>query len=320
MLWLAYALLFLYGLVHTPLLVDILRQAFPHWNIQRVTSGASSFVLILLMSLLFLLGLGMQLFIFIPFMPQVTHRPIKLVLHSTFAYWVWINAVTNYAYTLFSRPGIFRPSLQEGDDGTHYIAPTSRESNVKDSVLHSQESNSGGDTPPGSESGPRKPPNSHYCKICQATIPYRDHHCPFTGNCIGLDNYSYFYLGLLYSVLGLGYGITVFFVYFGNCVFLAWKAIGTVQSEEMEGVCVNLEPYGELVLPGIGAMVTLTTVLLFHTFLLMADISTYDLLKHWRTTRIDPRRFQRKNSRFRVLLLSKRANPFWFLLPVRSKT
>ena len=309
MLWFVYVLLFLYGLAHTPLLVDILRQLFPQWNIKRLTSSISSLMLILFITFSFLLGLGMQLFVFVPHMPQVTLRPVKLVLHSLFAYWVWINAVVNYMYTLFSRPGIFRPSIRKSSiasDITPVVAPEGGE-RAKEGSSGVKQVSPAND---GQESTRRLP-----CKICEESIPYRDHHCPFTGNCIGLSNFSHFYLTLFYSMLGLGYAVLVSFSYFGDCIFLAWRAVS--KNEEM---CTSFGMYADMVLPTIGALVTVTTMFLFYTFLLLVDVSTYDLLTHWKTIKIDFRKFKGKRSRLRVLLLNQRTHPLWFLFPVKNRT
>lgn len=310
MLWLAYLLIFLYGLAHTPLVVDLLRHFFPHWNIQRLTSNTSSIILALLILLVFLLSLGMQMFIFIPLMPAVPLWPLKVTIHSLFAYWIWINAVVNYLYVLFSKPGIFRPSYEDNDgsDSRHVKEVKVSESSLPASRIPDSEL----------EYVRKKPLHSHHCKICQATIPYRDHHCPFTGNCIGLDNYSYFFLALFYSMLGLAYGVAVFFVYFGECFFLAWKAIGALDTVE-DQFCKTLEPYGEIMLPSIGGLVTVILMFTFQVLMLMANISTYDVLKQWRKIRIDLRSFRKEGSRFRVMFLDQRTHPVWFLLPVRNK-
>lgn len=314
MLWLAYLLIFLYGLAHTPLVVDLLQHLLPHWNIQRLTSRTSSVILILLTVLVFLLGLGMQVFIFIPLMPEVPLRPLKLALHCVFAYWLWINAVVNYARVLFSRPGLFGPSDIKGREKRF------KGTNQSDPSAVAKLRMSGPDTTACDQSHTdHQPLKSYHCKICQESIPYKDHHCPFTGNCISLANYSYFLLGIFYSMLGLWYGISVFFVYFSECFFLAWKAISVIESDNAGEVCEGIEPYGELILPSIGALVTVTLVFLFQVFLLLADVSTYELLKQWHKIRVGLREFQRKNSRFRVMFLNQRNHPIWFLVPVRNK-
>ena len=355
MLWLAYLLIFLYGLAHTPLLVDLLRHFLPHWNIQRLTSHAASVILILLVLFVFLLGLVLQVFIFIPHMPGVPLRSLKLILHCLLAYWLWANVVVNYLYVLFSKPGVFRPSREEREadksgvvldpkesgteegGGLGVFRPSREEKKVDNSgvILDPKESGteegrdldvshrSGVDTKPEREQ-PGKPPsktNSHYCKVCQASIPYRDHHCPFTGNCISLDNYSYFLLSLFYSMAGLSYGVAVFFTYFGKCFFLAWKAVGVLDKErEEEEMCVVLEPYGEIILPTLGALVTVSLMFGLQVFMLLANISTHDLLRRWRKIeRIDLGSFRREGSRFKVMFLHQRTHPIWFLLPVRNK-
>lgn len=325
MLWLAYLLIFLYGLAHTPLLVDLLRHFFPHWNIQRLTSNTASVILVLLVLLVYLLSLGMQLFLFIPLMPPVSFWYLKVTAHSLFAYWVWVNAVTNYLYVLFSRPGIFRPGIESpGSEATPNKVDKSQKSTESSlqGGLDKGESHSESERSE-SESATIKKSLHHHCKICQATILYRDHHCPFTGNCIGLHNYSYFFLGLLYSLVGLAYGITVFFTYFGQCFFLAWKAVGisSDHSEETEGeLCKTLEPYGEIMLPSIGALVTVALMVGFQVFMLIANVSTYDVLKQWRQIKeVDFGGFRKEGSRFKVMLLEQRTHPLWFLLPVRNK-
>lgn len=49
------------------------------------------------------------------------------------------------------------------------------------------------------------PPRSKHCWTCDVCVLKRDHHCMFTGNCIGYNNQRYFMNFLLYVSIGAFY-------------------------------------------------------------------------------------------------------------------
>lgn len=62
------------------------------------------------------------------------------------------------------------------------------------------------------------PPRSWHCDTCQTCILKRDHHCVFSGCCIGHKNSRYFILFLIYVTIATAYS-----TYF-NCFFI-WNLV-----------------------------------------------------------------------------------------------
>jgi palmitoyltransferase len=56
----------------------------------------------------------------------------------------------------------------------------------------------------------RKPDRCHHCKQCDRCNLKMDHHCNWIANCVGSNNYKYFFLLVLYSALTLGLFIGTF--------------------------------------------------------------------------------------------------------------
>jgi len=52
-----------------------------------------------------------------------------------------------------------------------------------------------------------KPIRTHHCSICNQCVFLMDHHCPWVNNCLGLENYRYFLLFILYLLVGVVYNL-----------------------------------------------------------------------------------------------------------------
>ena len=311
LLWMVYLLVFLIALVQTPLLVDAVRLLRPQWRVKRLTGHTSSALLVLLMTTFFSIAMGQQLFLFIPLMPAVANRSLKLTCHCLFAYWVWLNMVFNYYCAVFVQPG----SSTEPVEGKEALATHDAARNPADSNLPKS----------GVEWISKR---SHFCKVCNAEVSYMDHHCPFTGNCVGFRNFSYFFLSLSYGTLGLGYGVATVLVYFGECALPnVWLLLGLATAEDINSqLCDDIRTHGEIFLPVVGGFVVALCVLVFQVFLLLADLTTHDILKNfWKLPvvkfglqRIRAGRFLYEDSRLRVLLLEQRPHVWQYLLPIKT--
>ncbi|XP_018020920.1 palmitoyltransferase ZDHHC16B isoform X2 [Hyalella azteca] len=47
-----------------------------------------------------------------------------------------------------------------------------------------------------------KPPRTHHCSVCNKCVLKMDHHCPWINNCVGHFNHRYFFLYMVYMLLG----------------------------------------------------------------------------------------------------------------------
>ena len=118
MLWFIFLLICLIALSQTPLLVDLLRLLFPQWRIKRLTDKLSVYLLRILMTTFFITGLGQHVFVFIPLMPNIPFRSVKLLLHCVFAYWVWLNMTVNYYLATFLCPGYCADSVVPNEESS----------------------------------------------------------------------------------------------------------------------------------------------------------------------------------------------------------
>lgn len=172
-----------------------------------------------------------------------------------------------------------------------------------------------------------QPKRTQYCKICEAAVPYLDHHCPFTGNCTGMRNYSNFYVGLLYGVVGLAYASAITLPYFFDCDLknIFWF-LGLIRDRQRSQVCIELGAHTHIFLPVFAGFVVSFNMLFLQTIFLLADVSTYNVLKNWRRfpmlrfmrERITGKKYRDPDSRWNVLIASQRPSLLWYLIPASN--
>lgn len=172
-----------------------------------------------------------------------------------------------------------------------------------------------------------QPKRTQYCKICESAVPYLDHHCPFTGNCTGMRNYSNFYVGLWYGVVGLAYASAITLPYFFDCDLknIFWY-FGLIRDRQRSQVCLELGAHTHIFLPVFAGFVVSFNMLFLQTVFLLADVSTYNVLKNWQRfpmlrfmrERISSRKYRDPDSRWNVLIASQRPSLLWYLIPASN--
>ena len=338
MLW------YIYGvnvtIAHYPLFVDCLRFTFPHLKLPRVGDWCK-YVMLVVAGIIMFTVLWQLVYVFLPlYVPDPLHS-VKGLLHITFAMWMWINVFVNYFHAL-----LIPPIIDESPDRDFQPPPSSRSSDENsiqypNSDLRIRAGENGGWSEGRNNASSKfskepipkdgmhwKPSRGNYCKMCGIRVAYVDHHCPYLGACFGLHNYSYFYMGILYGLLGGVYAFVLSGPCFWECdvkYFLAYLNIMDSAGLEVD-MCVQVGTQSRMFILVVFALYMVGMMFLAQNVFLLVDVSTFNIIKYsskvpvllfmWQ--RIKGRKFLERNSRLNILLLSQRARWYHFLIPVRN--
>ncbi|KAL8169129.1 UNVERIFIED_CONTAM: Palmitoyltransferase zdhhc22 [Gekko kuhli] len=123
----------------------------------------------------------LQIFLFIPSMfkdPSTTPLFSSALLYGALFLFLSANALGNYILVIQNSPGDLSKGSNSGPGG--------------EAVAN---------WPDGSRTSGAALPGTHFCRLCARVTQRHDHHCFFTGNCIGSRNMRNFIMFCLYTSL-----------------------------------------------------------------------------------------------------------------------
>ena len=110
----------------------------------------------------------------------------------------------------------------------------------------------------------KKPDRTHHCRQCDRCNLKMDHHCNWIANCVGYNNYKYFFLMVFYGAISLGLFMGTF-----------WECVVVTLNDSS-----NSTEYCFLVLLTFSLMVMLGIVIIcfcfFHIWLMANNYSTIE--------------------------------------------
>jgi len=232
--------------------------------------------------------------------------------HTLFAIWAWINVVYNFAGAVLTNGGTRR----HPDVIRYFGAQRAKIRNnavTEGGVLADRQhrANTGAETAEASttkhqskkvtttphiassmmvcrkdncalRSSAMMPPRLFFrhCKVCGTCTAYMDHHCPFTGNCVGAGNFIYFYLFLGYCSLGLLYALVLSSRAFLRCIILDVTGEASLDQEW----CRYLGTSALICLPVAAGWFAVSVLFAFHSILLLFDRTTVQFCRAFRSS------------------------------------
>lgn len=341
MFWYWYGVVML--IAHTPLVIDVLRMACPRWKLSRIGYW-SRYILLVSAPVVGLTALWQLLFVFLPLYEPDPFHTVSGVLHLVFILWIAINITVNYYRALLTHPGVDKSSADgETDrrsDATNTCSNGTKQKNgvsetrsrtgdqfvfeQSEDKIKSRAVNLEKITP--SNGMQWRPNRGNYCKICKYRVAYMDHHCPYVGTCFGINNYSYFYIGMCYGLMAGLYAFTLSLPYFWKCdVKYLLSYLRIVDNITLEtDVCDLIGTQSRAFIVVVFALWLVGMMFIAQNILLLGDVSTQNALRNAARVpllsfigqRIRGRKYLHLDSRLNILLLSQRRRWFHYLVPV----
>ena len=242
-----------------PMTLDLVRSFLPReYRIGRLVAGWQKPVLLSMVGLLCWSGYYLFWASVLPY----SHSPRSAagIAHGLLATLLWVNTVWNYTLCAAVDPGVLPPAAG--------VSACTVEAGGKS---HAEKA--------------RWPAGSHYCAVCEHRVQHLDHHCPFTGGCVGSNNFRFFLLFCFHCWAGMGYACYLSGFPFLDCVLYQCTipVLGLHRTPPPDDVaCTRMAARSLLLLPCGVLFGALGCLALFHGLLLLNGLTTAQYVRRFK--------------------------------------
>ena len=258
------------GCTAVPMTVDLLRTFFPASTGRsgRLVAQWQRPVLLVMVACLCVWAYLAFWFSILPYTTTPFTGPWWV--HVTLVTMLWVNTVWNYCCCAATDPGYI--NVTPSSDPTKDVeASKTADFAHNEGNLHPLEFNLN---------------QIKRCAICERRVLHFDHHCPFTGGCVGAYNYRFFALFLAHCTGGCMYASFLSWRPFVECVLrqcnVAWLGMVRTQPPSVQA-CISMGSRSLLLLPALMLSMSLVLLGVFHFLLLLNGLTTVQYVRRWRS-------------------------------------
>ena len=233
------------------------------YKMMKVTINCSPVIIFILFS---------PVIFFVKILPsnfQSDTSKLLIFVHCFFAVYLWIMITFNYFAAMSAKPGI-PPKKQDLNLNNYEKENIDTTSIRKDAYEFCSLCNC------------LRSYGTHHCMRCGICIRMLCHHSSIVNNCVGLDNYAYYFSFLSFSWIAFFYGIMMTYSLFYTCYLHNHNVsdISLIYPALSLQFCFGSGELPLLFILVLSAFIVISSLLALHILLLIVDMSYISFFKH----------------------------------------